>query len=144
MLKEIDGEGADGKFTTPEFVDWLPGRIEDIGDCLLRCRLLRLVSKVSQRQAQRVVLRAIVEATGDSLGARVMETPSLKSCDVDFSDGIGSFKPLDWCGSSAWPSHLRMFDRYDLDGSAFLERHELMKVPSLHGVVFTRRHSDVG
>ena len=25
MLKEIDGEGADGKFTTPEFVDWPRG-----------------------------------------------------------------------------------------------------------------------
>eukprot|EP00439_Symbiodinium_sp_Y106_P080195 s82_g18.t4 len=76
LLKEIDGDGADGKFTTPEFVDWLVGKAG------------------LSRQAQRVVLRAIVEATGDSLGARVME----------------------------------MFDRYDLDGSCFLERHELMKV----------------
>ena len=24
LLKEIDGDGADGKFTTPEFVDWFP------------------------------------------------------------------------------------------------------------------------
>lgn len=26
LLKEIDGDGADGKFTTPEFVDWLVGK----------------------------------------------------------------------------------------------------------------------
>ncbi|CAJ1350492.1 unnamed protein product [Effrenium voratum] len=74
LLKEIDGEDGDGKFTTPEFCSWLVGK--------------------GKRQPQATVLRSVVEATGDSLGARVCE----------------------------------IFDRYDLDGSGLLERHELMKV----------------
>jgi len=75
LLREIDGDDGDGKFTSPEFVTWLVG-------------------KGRNPQSQITVLKAIVQATGDSLGARVSE----------------------------------MFDRFDVDGSGHLERHELMKV----------------
>lgn len=75
LLREIDGEDGDGKFTTPEFVTWCIG-------------------KGRNPYSQITILKAIVQATGDSLGARVSE----------------------------------IFDRYDVDGSGQLERHELMKV----------------
>lgn len=75
VLREIDGDDGDGKYTTPEFVTWLVGKGRNV-------------------HTQTHLLRSIVAATGDSLGARVSE----------------------------------IFDRFDVDGSGVLERHELMKV----------------
>lgn len=45
--------------------------------------------------------------------------------DYFYRDGISSTLPQAWCVKDP---ELRMFDRFDVDGSGHLERHELMKV----------------
>eukprot|EP00913_Durusdinium_trenchii_P000431 g394.t1 len=99
VLREIDGDDGDGKYTTPEFVTWLVGKGRNV-------------------HTQTHLLRSIVAATGDSLGARVSERPDNRigraGEGVEIRNGLGV--------------GVLIFDRFDVDGSGVLERHELMKV----------------
>ena len=75
-------QDGDGKFTSPEFVTWILGPHDEFAQQFMQGWFhetvlfleLRLVGKGRNPQSQITVLKAIVQATGDSLGARVSET----------------------------------------------------------------------